>query len=363
MARKASPWYWPERNSWYTIVNGHRHPLGEHPVDAPAPQKRKGKWVIPLAIEQVFHALLANPPAGIVQAPVQSTDTNSGLTVAEVYEKYLDWCEKHRSRRTYEWYKKHIQLLLDFLPDPGAMPANTIRPFHVVEHIDKHPTWGPNQRRGAIVAVTRPFNWAARLGYIDASPVRGIEKPQAKKRDSKLRPEDFTALIARVKPTDPFHDLLNFAWESGCRPEEARHIELRHVRLDHHRIEIPPDEAKGKRRWRVIYLSREAEAIIIRLMKKHPTGKLFRNLRGNNWKVDAVNCRFGHLKDKLGVRFAAYDLRHAFATRKLKEGHDPITVASLLGHKDAAMLCKHYEGISDDGEHLRNAAKNPPTSP
>jgi site-specific recombinase XerD len=50
-----------------------------------------------------------------------------------------------------------------------------------------------------------------------------------------------------------------------------------------------------------------------------------------------------------------YDIRHCFATRKLKEGHDPITVATLLGHKDAAMLCKHYEEISRDGEHLRKA--------
>jgi integrase len=164
-------------------------------------------------------------------------------------------------------------------------------------------------------------------------------------------------MIALVKPWDPFHDLLTFSWESGCRPQEARHIERRHIRLEYHRIEIPAEEAKGKRRWRVIYLSPKAEGIVIRLMQKHQDGKLFRNVDGNEWKVCAVNCRFGRLKAKLGTRFAAYDLRHGFATRKLKEGFDPITVASLLGHKDAAMLCKHYEGISDDGAHLLNALK------
>jgi integrase len=356
MARKPSPWYWPERNGWFTILNGQRQPLGNHPDDAPPPVKRKGKWVIPPTIEYAFHKLLVTPSTAPPTVE-KATEKATGLTVAEVYEKYLDWCLKHRSARSYEWYKKHIQLFLDFLPDPAMMPATTLRPFHIVEHLDKRPTWGPNQRRGAIVATTRPFNWSAKLGYIDVSPVRGIEKPQAKKRDSRLKPEEFTALIALVKPKDPFHDLLCFAWESGCRPQEARHIEARHVRLEHHRIEIPATEAKGKRRWRVIYLSPEAEAIVVRLMQKHPTGKLFRNVDGNDWKVDAVGCRFGRLKAKLGTRFAAYDLRHAFATRKLKEGFDPITVASLLGHKDAAMLCKHYEGVSDDGEHLLNALK------
>ena len=49
----------------------------------------------------------------------------------------------------------------------------------------------------------------------------------------------------------------------------------------------------------------------------------------------------------------------------LKAGHDPITVSNLLGHKDAAMLCKHYEGISGDGAHLLNAVKpqEPPSMP
>ena len=50
-----------------------------------------------------------------------------------------------------------------------------------------------------------------------------------------------------------------------------------------------------------------------------------------------------------------YDLRHLFATRKLRDGADPITVAALLGHKDAAMLCKHYEELSRDGDHLLRA--------
>ncbi|WP_168219265.1 hypothetical protein [Limnoglobus roseus] len=50
--------------------------------------------------------------------------------------------------------------------------------------------------------------------------------------------------------------------------------------MDAHRIEIPPDEAKGKRRSQVIYLSENAAAIVARLMAIHPTGKLFLNTDG-----------------------------------------------------------------------------------
>jgi integrase len=253
------------------------------------------------------------------------------------------------------------------------------------------------------VAVTRPFNWAAKLGYIAASPVRGVEKPSPTKRDSRMTPADFALLLSHVQD-GPFRDLLTFAYEAGCRPQEARLIEARHLKPAQQRVEIPPEEAKGKSRWRVIYLSEAAAAIVRRLAEARPSGPLFLNADGNAWKAQAVVCRFQRLLVKLSgaeaelprlprferrryagpaelaaarkahqaklvelrkgraklarkgdVRFAMYDLRHCFASRKLKEGHDPITVAALLGHKDGTMLCRHYEGISTDGDHLRAA--------
>jgi hypothetical protein len=104
------------------------------------------------------------------------------------------------------------------------------------------------------------------------------------------------------------------------------------------RIEIPAEEAKDKRRWRVIYLSPKAEGIIYRLRQKHPTGKLFRNVDGNEWRVCAVNCRFGRLKAKLGTRFAADDLRRGGPQpsetaryRPAPSPRRPRTQATLLG--------------------------------
>lgn len=349
MARTPRPWFRSERGEWRVTIRGVDHNLGPHPDGYPPPRRRGKKWNTPEPVLDRFHELLAEKPAA--PSPVEP---KAAVSVAEVFEKFLGWCQLHRSPRSYEWYRTHIQNFCRSLSQPKALPATSLRPFHVQEWVDQHTTWGANQKRGAIVAVTRPFNWAARLGHIDASPVRGVEKPKAEKRDSKLTPEHFTELIALVKDR-PFHDLLEFAYEVGCRPQEARQIEGRHVHLDRHRIEIPPEESKGKRRWRVIYLSDKAEAIVRRLLAANPGGRLFRNTHGNPWTVHAVNCRFFRLKEKLGVRFAMYDLRHCFATRKLKEGRDPITVAHLLGHRDAAMLCKHYEGISADDEHLRAA--------
>ncbi|MDY3551359.1 tyrosine-type recombinase/integrase [Gemmata sp. JC717] len=389
MAHQPKPFFRTGRG-WYVQLGKQQIKLCPGPENT---ETEKAAWA-------AFHTLMAERAK---PRPASPNSANSAtLTVVEVFEKFLDWCQKHRSERTYEWSKGHIQAFCDHLPD-AAMPATDLRPFHVVEWVDSKPTWGANQKRGAIVAVTRPFNWAAKLGYITASPVRGVEKPTPTKRHSRMTPEDFTKLIGFVKD-EPFRDLLTFAYEAGCRPQEARLIEARHLKLDQHRVEIPPSEAKGKRRWRVIYLSERAAAIVRRLAELRPTGPLFLNVDGNPWQAQAIVCRFQRLLVKLAgveqqvprlprfnyrtytdpaeraaakkahqeklvelrkeraklarqgdVRFAMYDLRHCFASRKLKEGHDPITVAALLGHKDGTMLCRHYEGISTDGDHLRAA--------
>jgi integrase len=278
-----------------------------------------------------------------------------------VFDQYLDWCQKRRSARTYQWYRNHLEGFVDSLSDPTGMPASELRPYHLEGWASAHSTRGDSHRRGALVAVLRPFNWAVRLGLIPANPVSGVELPAVRRRESLLTPADFDTILGHVKDR-PFRDFLAFAWETGCRPQEARHLEGRHVRLDLQRVEIPPAEAKGRKRWRVIYLSQAAAAIVARLAASHPEGKLFRNTDGNPWTVHAVNCRFGRLKAKVGRRFAAYDLRHAFATRKLKEGVDPITLAGLLGHTDPTMLCRHYEHVTADARHLLDAVNRPPSS-
>lgn len=383
MARTPKPWFREDRQAYFVTIAGTRHNLG--------PDKKEA--------DRRFHELMAQ----VGDSPPSTPPASAILSVAEVFDKFLDWCQKHRSVRTYAWSRGHIQAFCDHLKKALTMPAADLRPFHVVEWVDSKPAWGANQKRGAIVAVTRPFNWAAKLGYIAVSPVRGVEKPAPTKRDSRMTPADFALLLSHVKD-EPFRNLLTFAYEAGCRPQEARLIEARHLKLVQHRVEIPPTEAKGKRRWRVIYLSEKATAIVTRLAEARPTGPLFRNVDGNPWKAQAIVCRFQRLLVKLaGVeekvprllrferrrytdpaelavaraahrdklvelrkrraklaregdrRFAMYDLRHCFASRKLKEGHDPITVAALLGHKDGTMLCRHYEGISTDGDHLRAA--------
>src|SRR5262249_23234095 len=145
-------------------------------------------------------------------------------------------------------------------------------------------SWSDAYRRGGIVAIQRPFNWAVELGHLADSPIKKVPKPKAQRRESAVSPEDFAVILGRFPEGDPFRDLLEFAWHTGCRPQEARHIEPRHVHLDRQMVVIPKEEAKGKKRPRVILLAGPALEIVTRLVAGRSGGKLFRNEDGKPWK-------------------------------------------------------------------------------
>lgn len=284
-----------------------------------------------------------------------SPSLSHALTVAELYDKFLSWCQHHREPLTYKGYHEFIQSFIDYLKKQALQAALQLRPFHVTEWVESHQQWGPTRRRNAIVHVQRPYSWAFKLGYISENPIRHIEKPAAKRREHVITPDAWRSLRDHYCDGDPFRDLLEFCWECGCRPQEARTIEPRHLRLEAGKIEIPPNEAKGRKRWRVIYLTERADAIVRR--QDRSEGKIFLNEDGNPWTNQAIVCRFQRLGKKLGVKHFAYAFRHSFCQRLLENGVDHLTVAELMGHVNGQMVATTYQHLNKADGHLREALK------
>jgi integrase len=98
-----------------------------------------------------------------------------------------------------------------------------------------------------------------------------------------------------------------------------------------------------------------------RLCERHPAGPIFRNEDGNEWTLQAINCRFRRKRnrksDKLDKGITAYVYRPSWATEALENGVPDATVAELMGHADTAMLHKHYSKLREKREHLRKAAE------
>ena len=249
---------------------------------------------------------------------------------------------------TYRWYKDRLQ---NFARSVPSLTVNQLKPFHIQQWVDTHPNWSDGHRRGCIIAVQRAFRWAENLGYIEKTPIRQIEKPTAGKRERIVTEDEYSTIRAATKDEE-FRDLVTSAWETGARPQELVRVESRHVDLANSRWILPPQEAKMKRRPRLVYLTDPALEITKRLMQEHPDGPIFRNCAGKPWNRFSVSCRFGRLSKTVGAKLCLYNFRHSFANRLLKSGVDALTVAILLGHADVSMLGKVYQHLSHSPGHL-----------
>tara|TARA_R110002072_G_scaffold161403_1_gene312916 strand:+ start:20663 stop:21112 length:450 start_codon:yes stop_codon:yes gene_type:complete len=149
------------------------------------------------------------------------------------------------------------------------------------------------------------------MGLLASSPVSHVpEKPAPKRREVAYSNQDWQQLRGLVKD-NAFGDLLDFMWETGCRPLEARTMESRHINLDSGVVIFPPSKAKGAQRERVIYLTDKAIEIYRHRIARFPEGTIIRNRAKRPLTKDAINCRFGRLRKKLGRKANAYAIRHS----------------------------------------------------
>lgn len=99
---------------------------------------------------QRFHELMAQPRQKAVQSD----------SVLAIVDAFLEWTSNHRARRTCDGYRERLQQFIETIP---RLTVGRLRPFHVQQWLDGHPSWSDGHKRGCIVAVQRAFRWAEKL--------------------------------------------------------------------------------------------------------------------------------------------------------------------------------------------------------
>ncbi len=385
MARRPKPWYREARGAWFVTLGGVQHNLGPEKKDA----------------FDRFYELMRQPH----QVKVDSR------SIVALIDAFLDWVQKHRSPDTYEWYRYRLQRFVEKHP---TLTVTELKPFHVQKWVDSYPKLSVTSRRNYLRSIKRCLEWAVRQGYLDRSPLAGLEVPAGEHKEVALTELEFEKLLTNC--VDPnLRDLIVVTWETGCRPQESLRVESHHVDVVNQRWVFRTKESKGKRAPRIVYLTDKAMEITKRLMQEHPRGTLFRNSNGKAWTTEAVNCAFDRIQFRMGKqvlresefvldesevaakiatlcptktsrgvvlkktpaelreearakllnkkaaekapRYSLYALRHSWATKALKSGLDGLTVAILMGHSDPSTLARVYQHLSHDPQHLLKQAQ------
>jgi integrase len=244
------------------------------------------------------------------------------------------------------------------------------------------------------------------MGLIESNPVRGVEKPRAGRRELVISQGEFERILCLMRDEE-FRDVLVVSWETGCRPQEVLAVEARHFEFENGCWVFSAEEAKGKKRPRVVYLTDNAVEITKKLSARFPTGPLFRNTDGVPWNPFSLNCRFRRLQLTLGriklaelglipprlkrlkkaerndparrdahtravlarrkqiaelarhhgPKYSLYTFRHSWCTHALARGIDAVTVSVLMGHRDTTMISRVYSHLMERRDHLREAVR------
>jgi hypothetical protein len=134
MARPRKPWYRPNRDTWYVVIDGTQTPLarGRHNREA---------------AEREFHRLMAERPEP--EAPAARG------TIGELVNDFLGWTERHKSPSTFRQRRHFLRSFIAFGRVRDTLPHRLT--IAVVEDwLDEHPTWKAS-RRHAILSVVRLF--------------------------------------------------------------------------------------------------------------------------------------------------------------------------------------------------------------
>ncbi|MEM6434758.1 MAG: site-specific integrase [Cyanobacteria bacterium P01_D01_bin.115] len=250
--------------------------------------------------------------------------------------------------------------LVEFVPN--TLRTSQLKPLDITQWLDANPTWKASGRRAAITAAKRALNWAVEQGVIDRNPIAAIKRPAMPRRTSTLTPEQ-RKLILDSAGDRPFRELLLAVQLSGVRRQEVRAVEARHFDAAKGTWVFPAAEHKTGARTgkpRVVFLPPSLVELCERLAKRWPEGPLFRNSQDSGWTSNAIRCRFKRLRNRLKGQLpddlCLYLYRHTYATDALENGLNPVTVAELLGHADAATLSRVYQHVADRHDHMSQVA-------
>jgi integrase len=349
MPHYPKPFYREPLGRWYVQIEKKQFPLGHDPKPK---RDKSGRPVPPREIVDRYHELMANHEAERAR-PVSPTVLKNPH-VSAILDEFLEWASRHKAPRTFAWYRENIQKFLDSIPK-GLLIAD-LKPFHLTKAMERFPHWANNTKHDFLSAVKRAFSWAADEELIERSPVARVKKPAREAREMSVSPAEYASVLEAIREPN-FRDLIELSWETGSRPQELRKIQASYFDAESSRVVFPPKQAKGKKHYRIIYLTPRAREIVSRLVESRPEGTVLVNSEGNPWTKDAINCAFCRLAKKIGKKYHLGAFRKGFATEALKAGVDTVTVAHPMGHRDPSMVSKSYGQVQHDPEHMAEAAR------
>ena len=229
----------------------------------------------------------------------------------------------------------------------GHLRVDAIRKADVLRWRD---SWA--DRSGAfnrtIPIMSVMMGYAEQLGMRPrgSNPCRGTPRYKRKLVDRFLSAREFNRLAGSLRNFEESNPIavqaIRLLIYTGARHGEV--VGLRWEWVQPPRLMLPDSKTGAK----IVYLNRQAQAVLDAMPNKADTGLVFSSLRGDKPIAHEIR-RHAALPD---VRL--HDLRHSFASIAIADGISLVVIGKLLGHA-LAETTERYAHLAD--EAIADAAK------
>ncbi len=303
-----------------------------------------------------------------------------------IFNAWLHWCANRTdpppvAASTLEINTMFAQSFIDLY---GQVPWKDLRPWHfdnwLAQHkqVEPHRGWGASTRRLAMNTLRGACNWASTAtGLTRHNPLAmpGSEKLRHKRvsyRGKRLAitDEEHRALLGHAlrRNNKDWACLLLLWYATGARPAElalARADEWDEGKQAFVIAATPENEGRFKLahigQKRIVYVPDYLVPLVDFLRRRRPEGLLFLNQAGSPFDKVTICSRMEGAREAINKHgevirdgIVAYSYRHAFVTRWLVAGLDPMKLCELL-NTSLRMLHRHYSHLFEDHAELRQA--------
>jgi integrase len=364
MPRRTQVNYYKSRGGYMCQINRKQYMLAKGPDDAP----RGPTYLAALDAYRDLVDGLNVEKAG---------DDN---TVRTVLETYLQSTGGEVEDSTQD---RRVVLLKPFVTALGNVRVSALTPLQlegfiadmrrprkvqvVTKGVPKQRTvfWGDSTVSSFLRTASAAFAWAIERRLITTNPCKGIRKPGIRSRgaDCVISPEQHQTFL-RLCRSAGMRQIMIALENTGARPGEIVAAEARYWDAGKQALVYLADARRkkgafrskaAKHKDRIIYFSGDALTLIQELMRKYPTGPLFRKRNGKPYSEGAIQFFFSYFRERKAVQMpelTAYSYRHTFATRWLLAGRSIEILAELLGNTPE-VIRKHYAHLCGDWQAIR----------
>jgi integrase/recombinase XerC/integrase/recombinase XerD len=267
-------------------------------------------------------------------------------------ESFLNYCRsKNLSGETVKYYRYRLQAFARFLAHdaPGTAPKDVtpqvVRSF-IAWEVQRN---SPATANHSLVALRAFFNYLVRDGFLESSPVAGVEKVRCRRTVIDTFTLDQLEAVLKTcgKSFTGVRDraMIVLLFDCGLRVSELCGLTLDDICWNEQTLAVV---GKGDKERIVPFGSAARQALVQYLGRREDlaTKALFVTCYGDpigrfrGREIVADRCKAAGIT---GVRCSPHTLRHTFAVTYLRAGGDVFSLQKMLGHSDLTMTRRYCE--------------------